>query len=472
MVRGPTSRRHFLRQSSLYSLGFLALRRCVQTASAAGAEALAPRPDLGYGPLVADPEELLDLPRGFAYKIVSRAGDAMDDGLFVPGKADGMATFAGPDGLAIIVRNHELLPYEGPSPFGQSNRLPDSIDPGRLYDAGRGRSPHRGGTTTLLFDPREQRVVKQFMSLAGTARNCAGGPTPWNSWISCEETVVVAGRGKDGDYVSDKDHGYCFDVPATADIRLADPIPLAAMGRFNHEAVAVDPRTGIVYETEDREDGLFFRFLPAKPGELKAGGQLQALCVVGFAPKDTRNWGPHEPIDQGAKLRVRWIDMDQVEAPEDALRYRGFDAGAARFARGEGIWYADGAFYIACTNGGPKQKGQIWKYTPAEREGAGGDDDSGTLELFVESRDSALLESCDNLTMSPWGDLVVCEDRDGKVVRLVGVTPDGQMYTLANSHAKSEFAGVAFTPDGTTLLVNIQHRGLTIAVTGPWRRLA
>ena len=184
------------------------------------------------------------------------------------------------------------------------------------------------------------------------------------------------------------------------------------MGRFNHEAIAVDPRTGIVYETEDREDGIFYRFLPTTPGELKAGGKLQALCIVGADSKDLRNWGPDEPIDVGAKLRVRWIDMDDVESPDDDLRQRGFEAGAARFARGEGIWYSDGQFYIACTNGGQKQKGQIWKYVPAEQEGQGGADDSGTLELFVESRDSELLENCDNITMSPWGDLVMCEDRE------------------------------------------------------------
>ena len=352
-----TSRREFLRKSSAYSLGFLALRQCVQSA-AAGQDATT----LGYGPLVPDPKGLLDLPAGFSYKVISRAGDMMDDGLFVPGKADGMATFEGADGLALIVRNHELLPFEEPSPFGTNGSLLTSVNAAKIYDIGRGRSPHRGGTTTVVFDTKRQEVVRQFMSLAGTCRNCAGGPTPWKSWISCEETVIVQGRDKDGDFMSDKDHGYCFDVPATDVAALADPIPLVDMGRFNHEAVAVDPRTGIVYETEDREDGLFFRFLPNKPGELKAGGKLQALCVVGFEPNDTRNWGPHESIAVGSKLRVTWIDMDHVEAPDDDLRQRGFAAGAARFARGEGIWHSDGQFFIACTSGGQKQKGQVWRY--------------------------------------------------------------------------------------------------------------
>jgi secreted PhoX family phosphatase len=467
-----SSRREFLRQSSAYSLGFLALRQCVQNATAADIAGEAASPAIGYGPLVDDPQGLLDLPAGFSYKIVSRAGDAMDDGLLVPGKADGMATFVGPDGLALIVRNHEQLPFDGPSPFGERGALLSRVPVEKIYDVGRGRSPHRGGTSTMVFDTKRQEVVRQFMSLAGTCRNCAGGPTPWNSWVTCEETIIRAGFDKDGDFTSDKDHGYCFDVPATAEPALADPIPLVDMGRFNHEAIAVDPRTGIVYETEDREDGLFYRYLPNKRGDLKAGGKLQALVVLDFEPNDTRNWGPHASIERSQSLRVRWMDMDNVKSPEDDLRYRGFEAGAARFARGEGIWYDAGQVFIACTNGGQKQKGQIWRYVPAEQEGQGGADDSGTLELFIESRDSALLENCDNITMSPWGDLVLCEDREARLVRLVGVTPQGELYTLAGHRARSEFAGVTFTPDGTTLLVNIQHRGLTIAVTGPWRRMA
>jgi secreted PhoX family phosphatase len=460
-----------LRQASAYSVGFWALRQYVD--SAAAADGGAPQAaDVGYGPLVSDPEKLLDLPAGFSYKIISRAGAPMDDGLFVPGKADGMATFAGPGGLAVIVRNHELLPYEGPSPFGESKTLPAGFDAAKLFDAGRGASPHRGGTSTIVFDTRRQQIVRQFMSLAGTCRNCAGGPTPWNSWITCEETVVRAGRDKDGEFTSDKDHGWCFDVPATTEPYLNAPIPLTAMGRFNHEAVAVDPRTGVVYETEDREDGIFYRFLPTMPGDLKAGGRLQTLCIEGAKSRDLRNWGPEPPVERGQQLRARWLDLEHIDSPEDDLRKRGFEAGAARFARAEGIWHSDGQIYIACTTGGPKQKGQIWKYVPAEREGQGGADDSGTLELYIESRDSQLLENCDNITMSPWGDLVLCEDREADLVRLVAVTPAGKLYTLAGHHAKSEFAGVCFTPDGSTLLVNIQHRGLTIAVTGPWRTMA
>jgi secreted PhoX family phosphatase len=458
----------------------MGLRQVIQNGGDAVARAAAAaNPRIGYGPLVPDPKRLLDLPAGFGYQAISRAGDKMDDGCVVPGLADGMATFAAPDGLAIIIRNHEMLPWQEPGPFGAGNRLLETIDPAKLYDRGARRTPHRGGTTTIVFDTKRQLIVRQFLSLAGTSRNCAGGPTPWNSWISCEETVIRAGHNvevnedKKVEYECDRDHGYCFDVPATAKRCLADPIPLTAMGRFYHEAVAVDPRTGIVYETEDREDGLFYRFLPNRPGALAAGGRLQALVVQDLERADTRNWRRRgQTIDVGAKLRVRWMDMDHVESPEDDLRSRGHDAGAARFARAEGIWHDRGQFFFACTNGGSRRKGQIWRYIPADQEGQGGEVDSGTLELFIESHDSALLESADNLTMSPWGDLIVCEDRTSPIVRLVGVTPAGELYTLAGSHARCEFAGVCFTPDGSTLLVNIQQKGLTIAVTGPWRTLA
>jgi len=89
--------------------------------------------------------------------------------------------------------------------------------------------------------------------------------------------------------------------------------------------------------------------------------------------------------------------------------------------------------------------------------------------VVVEPNDGDLVKNADNLTVAPWGDLIVCEDRDGREVRLVGVTPRGELYTLANNHRRSEFAGACFSPDGSTLFVNIQHRGLTLAIHGPWK---
>ena len=420
----------------------------------------------GYGRLVRDRQRLLDLPSGFSYSIISRRGDEMDDGLLVPGRPDGMAAFPGPDGSTILVCNHELNPDQQ-GPFGRRLERLGRLKPDQLYDFGGGRTPGCGGTTTIVYDTRAQRVVRQFQSLAGTYRNCAGGPTPWGSWITCEETVQL--KGQANGLVADQNHGYVFEVPARAEIGLADPVPLEAMGRFNHEAVAVDPHSGVVYLTEDREDGLLYRFIPHEPGTLRAGGRLQALTVTGQSGLVTNNWdGPTVPV--GKTLAVEWIDMDGIDAPDDDLRERGFQAGAAQFTRGEGIWYGNDEVYFACTNGGQKEAGQIWRYVPSPVEGTSAESrQPGQLELFIEPDDTRLVENADNLTVAPWGDLVLCEDRSGRVVRMVGVTPRGGLYTLARSHLRTEFAGATFSPDRTTLFVNAQGRGFTLAITGPWK---
>jgi len=241
------------------------------------------------------------------------------------------------------------------------------------------------------------------------------------------------------------------------------------MGRFNHEAVAVDPASGIVYQTEDRGDELVYRYIPDEPGNLLRGGRLQALVVSDRPSLDTRNWDD-QTVAPGDQVAVRWIDLDNIDAPDDDLRHRGFDAGAARFARGEGMWYGDGSVFFTCANGGRIKKGQIWKYAPSAQEGTPHEANTpGTLELFVEPNDGGLIDNADNLTVSPWGDLIVCEDGSGEQY-LVGITPEGRFYKFAH-HAMdndSEMAGATFSPDGSTFFVNIQHAGLTLAITGPW----
>ena len=167
------------------------------------------------------------------------------------------------------------------------------------------------------------------------------------------------------------------------------------MGRFNHEAIAVDPKTGIVYQTEDRHDGLLYRFIPNVKGQLARGGKLQALVVEDAAALDTRNW-EEQRVPVGSKLTVRWLEMDEVESPKDDLRQRGFAKGAARFARGEGMWYAEGSIYFACTNGGAK-KGRSGN-SPA------------TLSSCLPSRTTRICAI--TATTSPWppGAMWCCED--------------------------------------------------------------
>lgn len=445
-------RRIFLNQSAIISLGFLGLSKCVASESSV-TEAFR------YGPLVKDPKSYLDLPKGFSYRIISKAGNKMDDGLLVPGMADGMASFLSPSGKVILVRNHELSPTALKyGAFGSNNESIQTLDTEKFYDAGKGESPGLGGTTTLVYDEDTGALEKEFLSLAGTNRNCAGGLTPWGSWISSEEDVSKA----IGNF--EKNHGYNFEVPATEEVTLHQAIPLTAMGRFNHEAVCVDPKTGIVYQTEDRHDSLFYRFIPHVKGELDQGGSLQVLCIKDTKQMDTRNWDQQQ-IGLGEVREVYWLDIDGVDSPEDDLRYRGYDLGAARFARGEGIWFGDNELYFACTNGGPNKLGQIFKYIPEPSTES--DRDSGQLILFAESDSKNILKNCDNLTVAPFGDLVLCEDHKDAYLR--GITPEGKIYTFAhNVGHKSEFAGACFSPSGKTLFVNIQGPGHTLAITGPW----
>ena len=445
------------------ALAFVGLRRALSRR-----EDLASVVDSPFGPLVKDPAGILDLPLGFSYRVLSRGGELMDDGLLVPGAHDGMATFAGPRGRTVLIRNHEVdLGQLGRSPFGEKHELLERFGREHLYDAGKTEGPALGGTTTIVYDTKTGRVERQFLSLAGTIRNCAGGATPWQSWISCEESVVTAGD------LTQRDHGYNFEVSARQLDRPANPQPLVEMGRFNHEAVAVDPRTGIVYQTEDRHASLLYRYIPHKPNKLADGGLLQALALCDSATADTRNWNEAKArFEVGAKRRARWIDVENVRSPSDDLRKQGAAKGAALFARGEGMWTdRDASIWFTCTNGGPTRAGQIWRYRPeAPSPDRALAESGGDLELFVQPDDTQKLNMCDNLCVTPWGDLLVCEDGAGHD-RLVGVRPNGSLYAFArNAKSISELTGCCFAPDGQTLFCNIQGLAMTFAIQGPWRR--
>jgi secreted PhoX family phosphatase len=470
------SRRHLIRSAASVALAAPALQLIGCATPGATRPQVSQR--VSGLALVPDPAGVIDLAPGLSYVVLSRVGEEMSDGLLEPGAHDGMAAFPveGDPSRCLLVRNHELGASSAASAFGADYARVQRIASDRVYDLSPGGKPFAGGTTTALFNLSTMRAERTHLSLAGTAVNCAGGSTPWGSWLSCEETQIVRGAE------ASQPHGFIFEVPASATGPVS-PVPLKAMGRFSHEAAAVDPATGIVYLTEDTGDSLFYRFLPASRGELAKGGRLQALALVEQAGADTRNWAadkggdPALRILQGRKYAVRWIDMEDVEAPGGDLRLRGRAAGAAVFARGEGMAFAleagGPAVYFACTSGGAAQIGQIFRYVPSLFEGGSRESEApAELELFVESTGEQEFEKCDNIVASPRGELIVCEDGDAdNFIR--AITPDGLIYTLARSAGpeKSELCGACFSPDGSTLFVNIQRPGITIAITGAWDAL-
>jgi len=378
----------------------------------------------------------------------------MSDGRPTPRAHDGMAAFKVGRELRII-RNHEVNNYVGKPGI--------ALDP-NAYDPLAG-----GGTTTVVIDPKTREVVKDFVSLSGTLVNCAGGPTPWQSWISCEETVlgptefISSEGGKRGGF--SKHHGYCFEVSAKSN-RAVAPVPLKQLGRFVHEAIAVDPRTGILYLTEDIGTAGFYRFIPRKRGRLQAGGQLQMLAIEGKPKYDTR-------VGQkvNVELPVSWVDIANPDPPEAeldniAVFKQGLVAGGATFRRLEGCLAGNGSIYFTSTSGGDKKLGQVWQYMPSGK-------DKGSLTMLFEVTDPAVLHMPDNICLAGKDRLVICED-NGVSNHLRLMTSQGQMVDLARNivpgFESREFAGVTFSPDGQTLFVNIQVPGLTFAIWGPWDR--
>lgn len=406
--------------------------------------ALLARDNGGYGPLVEARGGDLLLPRDFTYVRFGEAGSMMSDGVATPASHDGMGAFPGPDGLVRLIRNHEQDP-------GQPTN-------DRHYD----RSG-AGGTTTVDFDPEAGEQVRSFASLSGTIRNCAGGRTPWGSWLSCEETTAGAGPSEVDGFPLAEPHGYVFEVPADAEEAVA-PVPLVAMGRFQHEAVAVDAASGVVYETEDRDPSGFYRFVPDVPGQLVEGGRLEMLRVRGRAGYDARR---RQRI--GLRLPVDWVPIDDPDPAArdtdvgDRIYRQGLEQGGATFARGEGAWAGDGVTFFVCTSGGDAGTGQLWEYTPRDLDG-------GFLRLVFESPGRDVLDSPDNCTVSPAGSVLLCEDPETDAF-IRGVTPRGELFSLLmNNRSDSELAGATFSPDGRWLFFNMQADGITFGVTGPWER--
>ena len=396
----------------------------------------------GYGPLVPDPKGVLDLPKGFSYKTLSAQGDTIADGVLVPGAHDGMATFEGSRKNTLrLVRNHEQT-ASGVKPVAPSSLV---YDPAAF-----------GGTTTLEVDSHGD-LVSQRISLAGTSTNCAGGRTPWGTWLTCEETEGFSGQTKS--------HGWVFEVDPTG--KRTKPVPITGMGRFAHEAVAIDPHTLEAYLTEDASGpfGLFYRFRPrAHRGQYHAyleGGRLEVMVCRDLPDLSLAQ----EP---GEEFRVKWKAIPDRAATTTSIRKQFEDGKVTRSQKLEGAWWGHGKAYFVASyskkedGAAADHAGQVWTYNPKT--------DRIRLELIFKP--GGRFDGPDNITVSPYGGgVILAEDGDGEQ-HLVGTDRKGRAFAFArNAFNDSEFTGATFSPDGRTLFANRQSPGVTFAITGPWHRI-
>jgi uncharacterized protein len=423
-----------------------------------------------YGPVAPVNDEatglpLIALPAGFRYRTFGWRGQLMDDGVATPGAHDGMDVVSNKGGEIVLVRNHEQGSGTGTNPF--------------IARAGYDNVNGRGGTTNLGFNTLTGRFTSQVGSLSGTVTNCAGGRTPWGSWITCEETGYTSPAGVR--------HGWCFDVPGHG---IATAEPLTAMGRFSHEAIEVDEGTGYIYETEDATPGGFYKFVPNQYGNPAAGGSLYALKVVGETNYNFSGLGNvYVDFPHGATWEVEWVLVTDPEA----LSGRAYNSapGRASFARPEGAYFDSGKIYFVCTSGGTARQGQVFEYDPRKE----------ILTIIFNSTGAGITNTeCnnpDNIAVSNRGGIVLCEDGGNSIQRLRGLGQTGRTFIFAENRINLTAADVAhvdavvnkgrggivsnFPPGNYTgiewagacffgrwMFVNIQTPGITFAITGPW----
>jgi secreted PhoX family phosphatase len=406
-------------------------------------------PPAGYGPLVDDPAGRLALPEGFAYAVVSEAGvTTLETGEPTPRNHDGTGAFAVAGGGTVLVLNHEIREGAG------TNLAVPHLD-GLVYDA------EAAGGCTIVTTAAAGRRVSERVGIAGTSTNCAGGVTPWGTWLTCEETEARAGeRGYE------RDHGYVFEVDPFDRAALRDPRPVKALGRYSHEALAVDPAGGDIYLTEDASgpNGLVYRWVPpagVRPGRgvLRGLGDTDGVLA---AMRCTDEAGKHvddlsRATSPGTTYAVEWVEVPDRDASERSVRRQLDDGRVTRAHKLEGAWWGDGGAYIV-SSFSRNHRGQVWFYDPCRS--------AFTLRLLFTGEDGGG-DGPDNISVSPHGGVIVAEDGNG-ANHLVGAAEDGTTFRLARSERGSEFAGPVFSADGRVLFASVQVPGTMFAITGPW----